>query len=134
MRAEGGDMAVRAAPLCTGSRWSRMRSALSPAEWRRAARLFAAVAALHAIGFTVLLALVIPKHLQLGGGGIFGLGIGMTAYTLGLRHAFDVDDVAGIDSSTCKLTNEVQRPLSVRFFFSLGHPTIVLVLAALAPI
>ena len=124
-------MAVRAAPLCTGSRWSRMRSALSPAEWRRAARLFAAVAALHAIGFTVLLALVIPKHLQLGGGGIFGLGIGMTAYTLGLRHAFDADHVAVIDSTTRKLTNEGRRPLSVGFFFSLGHSTTVFALAAL---
>jgi high-affinity nickel-transport protein len=108
-----------------------VRAALSPAEWRRAAGLFAAVAALHALGFIVLLALVIPQHLHIGGRGIFGLGIGMTAYTLGLRHAFDADHVAAIDSTTRKLTNEGHRPLSVGFFFSLGHSTIVFVLAAL---
>ncbi len=124
-------MAVRAAGWCAGSRWSRVRATLSPAEWRRAAGLFAAVAALHALGFIVLLALVVPQHLHLGGGGIFGLGIGMTAYTLGLRHAFDADHLAAIDNTTRKLTHEGQRPLSVGFFFSLGHSTIVFVLAAL---
>jgi nickel/cobalt transporter (NiCoT) family protein len=60
-----------------------------------------------------------------------GLGIGITAYTLGLRHAFDADHIGAIDNTTRKLMSEGQRPLSVGFFFSLGHSTIVFALAAL---
>ena len=47
-------------------------------------------------------------------------GIGLTAYTLGLRHAFDADHIAAIDNTTRKFMGEGQRPLSVGFFFSLG--------------
>ena len=62
---------------------------------------------------------------------MFGLGVGITAYTLGLRHAFDADHIAAIDNTTRKLMAEGQRPLSVGFFFSLGHSTIVFALGAL---
>ena len=61
---------------------------------------------------------------------MFGVGIGITAYTLGMRHAFDADHIAAIDNTTRKLMSEGQRPLSVGFFFSLGHSTIVFALAA----
>jgi len=54
----------------------------------------------------------------------------MTAYTLGLRHAFDADHIGAIDNTTRKLMNEGQRPLSVGFFFSLGHSTVVFALGA----
>ena len=57
--------------------------------------------------------------------------MGLTAYTLGLRHAFDADHIAAIDNTTRKLMADGQRPLSVGFFFSLGHSTIVFALAAL---
>jgi high-affinity nickel-transport protein len=56
---------------------------------------------------------------------VFGVGLGVTAYTLGLRHAFDADHIAAIDNTTRKLMTEKQRPLSVGFWFSLGHSSIV---------
>ena len=61
----------------------------------------------------------------------FTVGVGITAYTLGLRHAFDADHIGAIDNTTRKLMTDGQRPLSVGFFFSLGHSTIVFVLAFL---
>jgi nickel/cobalt transporter (NiCoT) family protein len=114
------------------SRAGRIRAALTPAEWRRAAALVAVVAGLHVVGFGLLFAFVIPGHFDLGGStGIFGVGVGMTAYTLGLRHAFDADHIGAIDNTTRKLMTDGQRPLSVGFFFSLGHSSIVFALAAL---
>jgi nickel/cobalt transporter (NiCoT) family protein len=114
-----------------GSRVHRIRAALTPAEWRRAAVLATVIVLLHVVGFGVLLALVVPGHFALGGGEAFGIGVGITAYTLGLRHAFDADHIGAIDNTTRKLMSEGQRPLSVGFFFSLGHSTIVFGLAAL---
>src|SRR5262245_48236077 len=122
-------MAV-AVGLGGASRWRRARAALTPAEWRRAAWLVLAVVALHVAGFGLLLGVVVPQHLRLGDGAVFGVGIGITAYTLGLRHAFDADHIAAIDNTTRKLMADGQRPLSVGFFFSLGHSTIVVLLAA----
>ena len=104
---------------------------MTPAEWRRAGALTAVIVALHVIGFFVLLALVVPQDLRLGSGAVFGLGLGITAYTLGMRHAFDADHIGAIDNVTRKLMNEGQRPLSVGFFFSLGHSTVVFALATL---
>jgi high-affinity nickel-transport protein len=115
----------------TPSRWTRVREALTPAEWRRAALLAAAIGGLHVAGFAILLGVVVPQHYDLGQGGVYGLGIGITAYTLGLRHAFDADHIGAIDNTTRKLMGEGQRPLSVGFFFSLGHSTIVLALGLL---
>jgi nickel/cobalt transporter (NiCoT) family protein len=117
--------------ISTGSRLSRLKSALTPAEWRRVGGLAAAVATLHVVGFGTLLLLVIPRHLSLGHMGAFGLGLGITAYTLGLRHAFDADHIAAIDNTTRKLMADGKRPLGVGFFFSLGHSTIVFGLALL---
>jgi nickel/cobalt transporter (NiCoT) family protein len=111
-------------------RWQRIRSALTPAEWRRAAGLAFVVVGLHVVGFFLLLALVQPEHLELGNGQVFGIGVGITAYTLGMRHAFDADHIGAIDNTTRKLMSEGQRPLSVGFFFSLGHSSIVFLLAA----
>jgi high-affinity nickel-transport protein len=91
----------------------------------------AVVAALHAVGFVVLIAIVAPHHYPLGRSGAFTVGIGLTAYTLGLRHAFDADHISAIDNTTRKLMADGKRPLSVGFFFSLGHSTIVFALAAL---
>ncbi len=73
-----------------------------------------------------------PEGFELGGSsGVLGVGVGITAYTLGLRHAFDADHIGAIDNTTRKLMTDGQRPLGVGFFFSLGHSTIVFVLAAL---
>ena len=85
--------------------------------------MVAAVAGLHVLGFVVLLAFVGPSHDHLGKPGALTIGIGVTAYTLGLRHAFDADHIAAIDNTTRKLMAEGKRPLSVGFWFSLGHST-----------
>src|SRR6187200_401920 len=118
-------------PTTRRSRWRRIKASLTPAEWRRAAVLAAIVAGLHVVGLFLLLVVVVPHHYRLGASGVFGLGVGITAYTLGLRHAFDADHIAAIDNTTRKLMAEGQRPLSVGFFFSLGHSTIVFVLGAI---
>ena len=112
-----------------GARWPRIKAALTPAEWRRAGALAAAVVGLHVVGFAILLLAVVPHHYDLGDErGRSGSGLGITAYTLGLRHAFDADHIGAIDNTTRKLMGEGQRPLSVGFFFSLGHSTIVFAL------
>jgi high-affinity nickel-transport protein len=116
------------------SRWQRFTKALTPAEWRRAAGFASGVVLLHVIGFGLLIAFVAPQHFHLGDGGIFGVGLGLTAYTLGLRHAFDADHIGAIDNTTRKLQTDGQRPLGVGFFFSLGHSSVVLVLAILISI
>ncbi len=114
------------------TRWQRIRGSLTAAEWRRAGVLFFVIALLHAIGFFLLFGVIVPHHFDLGGSsGVFGIGVGITAYTLGLRHAFDADHIGAIDNTTRKLMTDGQRPLSVGFFFSLGHSTIVFALAAL---
>jgi high-affinity nickel permease len=109
----------------------RVRAALTPVEWARAGGLAAAVIALHVVGFGLLFGVVVPHHFSLGAGGAFTAGVGLTAYTLGLRHAFDADHIAAIDNTTRKLMNDGQRPLGVGFFFSLGHSTVVFALALL---
>jgi nickel/cobalt transporter (NiCoT) family protein len=80
---------------------------------------------LHVAGWGVLVGLVAPGHYSLGVQGGFGLGLGLTAYTLGMRHAFDADHIAAIDNTTRKLTTAGQQPVSVGFWFSLGHSSIV---------
>ena len=113
-----------------GSRLQRLRAALSPAEWRRVAGLTAAIVGLHVVGFFLLFAFIVPAHLTLGGkSGAFGVGVGITAYTLGMRHAFDADHIAAIDNTTRKLMADGQRPLAVGFFFSLGHSSVVFLLS-----
>jgi nickel/cobalt transporter (NiCoT) family protein len=112
-------------------RLARIRGALSPSEWRTVALMSAVILALTVGGFFILLVLVVPHEYSLGSSGVFGLGVGVTAYTLGLRHAFDADHIGAIDNTTRKLMGEGQRPLSVGFFFSLGHSTIVFALGAL---
>src|SRR3984885_12245937 len=92
------------------------------------------VGGLHLLGFAMLIALVAPHHYRLGSAGAYTVGIGVTAYTLGMRHAFDADHISAIDNTTRKLMAEGKRPLSVGFWFSLGHSTIVFGLALLLSI
>jgi high-affinity nickel-transport protein len=89
------------------------------------------VLGLHVLGFFLLFALVEPHHHRVGASGGFAVGTGITAYTLGLRHALDADHITAIDNTTRKLMAERKRPLGVGFWFSLGHSTIVLALSFL---
>ncbi|RAX46515.1 HoxN/HupN/NixA family nickel/cobalt transporter [Arthrobacter sp. AQ5-06] len=111
----------------------------------------AVVLLLHAVGWGVLLAVVAPENLPVGSSGVFGVGLGVAAYTLGLRHAFDADHIAAIDNTTRKLAGDSQRggghrgsghsgddearaghrPMTVGFWFSLGHSSVVFGLCAL---
>ncbi|MFD8298866.1 HoxN/HupN/NixA family nickel/cobalt transporter [Streptomyces bauhiniae] len=110
--------------------WHRIRTSMTRGEWARVGGMAAFILALHVIGWFLLVAVVAPQHYSLGAK-TFGIGIGVTAYTLGMRHAFDADHIAAIDNTTRKLMNEGQRPMSVGFWFSLGHSTIVFALAFL---
>ncbi len=67
--------------------------------------------------------------LILFGHSAFLLGLAITAYTFGLRHAVDADHISAIDNVTRKLMQENKRPVAVGFFFSLGHSTIVVALS-----
>jgi high-affinity nickel-transport protein len=88
------------------------------------------VIGLFVLGFVLLLAAV-PHHYRLSGTAVFGVGTGLLALTLGMRHAFDADHISAIDNTTRKLMAEGKRPTSVGFWFSLGHSTIVFALAVL---
>jgi nickel/cobalt transporter (NiCoT) family protein len=98
---------------------------MSLAERRRALGMYGSIVALHALGFAVFLIYALPAHYK-----FFSISLSVTAYTLGLRHAFDADHISAIDNTTRKAMNERQgtskpRPLAFGYFFSLGHSTIV---------
>jgi high-affinity nickel-transport protein len=95
-------------------------SALTPRERRHTGLMLASIALLHVVGFGIFIAFVLPSHYK-------GLGIGVAglAYSLGLRHAFDADHISAIDNTTRKLMSEGKRPLSIGYWFSLGHSSIV---------
>ncbi|HTT04467.1 MAG TPA: HoxN/HupN/NixA family nickel/cobalt transporter [Steroidobacteraceae bacterium] len=58
------------------------------------------------------------------------LGTALLAYGFGLRHAVDADHIAAIDNVTRKLMQDGKRPVSVGFFFAMGHSTVVILAAA----
>ncbi|MER7674657.1 HoxN/HupN/NixA family nickel/cobalt transporter [Kitasatospora sp. NPDC096128] len=123
-------MSSDAAGAPAGAPPVRWRDRLTREEWIRLAGMGGFILALHVIGWFTLLALVAPEHYDVGGQ-VFGAGMGLTAYTLGMRHAFDADHIAAIDNTTRKLMGQGKRPLSVGFWFSLGHSSIVFGLCAL---
>jgi high-affinity nickel-transport protein len=126
-------------------RWTRFRLSLDAADRRTLAAMGTVVVALHVVGFLVLFGLVAPQHFHLGGDHpVFTVGVGVLAYTFGLRHAFDADHIAAVDNTTRKLLADAasaqsagratRKPLSVGFWFSLGHSTIVFALSFLLSI
>ena len=114
----------------TANVFRRMVRSWTRHDWWQFAGLVAAIAVLHLIGFGTLLVLIAPHHYQVGTQ-VFGIGLGLTAYTFGLRHAFDADHIAAIDNTTRKLTADGAKPKSVGFWFAVGHSVMVLVLALL---
>ncbi len=103
-------------------------------DWATIAAMGAVILALHVFGWSVLIFGVAPQHITLGSAGVFGVGIGVTAYLLGVRHAFDADHIAVIDNTTRKLVGEGTRSTSAGFWFSLGHSSVVFGLAFLLAI
>ncbi|HEY5111630.1 MAG TPA: HoxN/HupN/NixA family nickel/cobalt transporter [Acidimicrobiales bacterium] len=112
------------------SRRSRLRAAFTPSEWRRLYGMFGFILFLHVAGWTILI-IASMQHYGANSGKLLGVGTGVLAYTLGMRHAFDADHIAAIDNTTRKFMSEGKRPMSVGFFFSLGHSTIVFLLTVL---
>jgi high-affinity nickel-transport protein len=120
------------------SSFTQFRRSLSRADWRSLSGMTGFIVLLHLVGFGVLFGLVVPQHYRLGGDHpVFSVGVGILAYTLGLRHAFDADHIAAVDNTTRKLmadgvaANASRKPLSVGFWFSLGHSSVVFLLAFL---
>src|SRR5215472_8376082 len=106
----------------------RVRGALSNGEWLRVGGMALTIVVLNVLGWVMLTAAV-RGHYHLTRTQVFGFGTGILAYTLGMRHAFDADHIAAIDNTTRKLIQDGKRPLSVGYFFSLGHSSVVFLLA-----
>src|SRR5215210_3498938 len=107
---------------------------LDRTDWTTIAAMGGVVLALHIFGWGVLVFGVTPQHIALGSAGVFGVGLGVTAYLLGVRHAFDADHIAVIDNTTRKLVGDGTRSLTAGFWFSLGHSSVVFGLAFLLAI
>jgi len=104
---------------------------LSRSQWTSIAGMASFIALLMVLGWGTLVFFVAPQHLSLGTAGVLGIGVGVTAFTLGMRHAFDADHIAAIDNTTRKLLADGQQPVSVGFWFSLGHSSVVFALSLL---
>ena len=96
-------------------RWFR------PSEWLHLSGYYGFVALLHALGWGLYL------HYAAHYPALIGLGF--VAYMFGLRHAFDADHIAAVDDTVRYMLQGGKRPLGVGFYFSLGHSTIVFLLA-----
>ncbi len=118
-------MPAVSAPLRLSARRGGRASSFSPREWRSIGAMSAFVALLHVVGWGVLVFAVAPAEYQLGSTGVLGVGVGLTAYMLGVRHAFDADHIASIDNTTRKLVDEGKPAVSTGFWFSLGHSSVV---------
>ena len=113
------------------SRFQRIRE-LSGREWGRLAAMFAFILVINAAGWGIYVFRVLPHHFSYHGvAGTAGLGVGLgvavTAWFLGFRHAFDADHISCIDNTTRKLMADGKRPLGTGFFFSFGHSTVIMV-------
>lgn len=98
--------------------------AFTPEDRRSLAGYGLAIVALHLVGWGLCLAYA-RSHPTL-------LGMGLAAYLFGLRHAFDADHIAAIDDTVRFMLQKRRGPLGVGFFFSLGHSTVVFILAVVA--
>jgi high-affinity nickel-transport protein len=82
-------------------------------------------------GWGTFFAVVLPGGYLVNGQETFSTGLAVTAFTLGLRHALDPDHIAAIDNTTRKLVADGRRPVTVGFWFALGHSTVVIVTVVL---
>jgi high-affinity nickel-transport protein len=108
--------AVRSVADHRRGRWSFTRP-----ETARLGGMGLVIVLLHVVGWG-LFAIYAPRYPAMA-------GLGAIAYTLGLRHAFDADHIAAIDNTTRKFLAEGKRQLGTGFFFSLGHSSVVFIMA-----
>src|ERR1700684_1880576 len=76
-------------------------TAMSPPERFRVIAMYGAIVFLHLLGFFIFIAIVVPAHYK----GL-GIGLSLTAYTLGLRHAFDAAHISATDTTTPQALGE----------------------------
>ncbi|MEX5256146.1 HoxN/HupN/NixA family nickel/cobalt transporter [Kocuria arenosa] len=98
----------------------------SAAGRRGTAVIGAAVLLLHLVGWGALLTLVLATDTPQGSTGLF-VGLALSAYALGVRHAFDADHIAAIDNATRSLMARGRESAATGFWFALGHSSVVLV-------
>ena len=115
--------------MARAGRMAALRNGLTRREWARVGGMALTVLVLNVLGLVASPGGRGPSLPPVRRRSSSVLGTGVLAFTLGMRHAFDADHIAAIDNTTRKLVHEGQRPLGVGFFFSLGHSTIVFVLA-----
>ena len=109
------------------------RDALTARVQRRKtlAWMGAGIVLLHLLGWGGFFLLVLPHGYTAAGGAGFGIGLAVTAYLLGVRHAFDADHIAAVDNTSRKLAAGGNPPVSTGFWFALGHSTVVLLAVGL---
>src|SRR5215469_7053220 len=117
-------------PSAIRPRLHAIRASMSSAEWTRLIAMFALILAVNVAGWGIFVLYVMPHHFDYKGeGGSAGLGggigVAITAWLLGFRHAFDADHISCIDNTTRKLMADGKRPLGSGFFFSFGHSTVI---------
>lgn len=100
---------------------------LRSTEHRSLLTVGAAVAGLHLGGWGALLVLVLPAQDQHGGNTAALLALAISAYALGIRHAFDADHITAIDNATRKLLTAGRPTTSTGFWFALGHSSVVMI-------
>ena len=116
--------AAISAPVATGDAASATVAtdkAFDRTGWLEIGRLYAVIALLHVAGWGLIVFYARAQPTM--------IGLGVAAYLFGLRHAFDVDHIAAVDDTVRLLLQRGRNPLGVGFYFSLGHSTIVFVVA-----
>ena len=101
----------------------------TPAERTRLFGILTVIVGLHIAGWSLFLAY---SHSFSTAGSFAGAGV--LAYVLGCRHAFDADHIAAIDDTTRLMLQRGRRPVGVGFFFSMGHSTVVFLLALIVAV
>src|SRR5665213_46336 len=116
--AQASELVHIAPPMRLGRMLRQSFHTMSPQERHRVVGMYAIILLLHLVGFGVFLAVVVPSHYK----GL-GFGVAITAYTLGLRHAFDADHTPAIHNATRiglhdRRVTVKPRPFGFGFFFS----------------